>query len=572
MKKNKDIFKPVLEGKRHKNYDRSVKLAKLYFTIITGEGMDEMLTEVVGIETPELFVQRKRITKHITKTVANNLISPQYKVPRANNIQRVIRYDNQVQTNKLNGFINNFYGGKSVDAFMNEEYLRLNNLDPNSFMIINWSNDVTPYPVIYSAEEVLDISYDRHVLDYVICKGQTKYTGKTVDHWIGFFTNGSMTVEKWDKDIHKGKLITKIGDLEYYITETSHGLNYIPGKIMGQKKDDVTRGILKISQIDNAMPIFEKMIKPNSELDLTMALLCFPKEISFGIPCNNKDCNKGYLPSGDVCPDCKGTGLQSATSAQHTIKVAIPNRGNSDIPDLHNFIVQITPSIDTPKFQHEYIKDLTAQSYEAVYNSQIYSRKEIAETATGKNIELQNIYDSLYPLAADGYAPTWEFIVKTIADIYSMTEGLTVMYKFSRDFKMKGITEILTDIKLVHDGGADSFVKRECEKDLARIFYADKPDAYNKFLTMEEFFPFNGKTEAEIQYLLTVDFIPKEQKILYANYGWIFDDLSRKDDKYYFYTSEKKYQILMDKVKEIISKLPKTPTITDINGTGQNNK
>jgi hypothetical protein len=137
---------------------------------------------------------------------------------------------------------------------------------------------------------------------------------------------------------------------------------------------------------------------------------------------------------------------------------------------------------------------------------------------------------------------------------------------------MKGITEILTDIKLIHDGGADSFVKRECEKDLARIFYADKPDAYNKFLTMEEFFPFNGKTDAEIQYLLTVDFVPKEQKVLYANYGWIFDELSRKDDKYFFYTSEKKHKILMDKVSEIIATMPKTPSITDINGAGQNTK
>lgn len=570
MKKNKDVFKPVLEGKRHKNYDRSVQLAKLYFTIITGEGMDEMLTEVAGIETPELFKQRKKITKHITKTASNNLISPQYKVPRANNIQRIIRYDDQEQTNKLNGFINKFYGSKSVDAYLNEEYIRLNNLDPNSFMIINWGNNVTPYPVVYSAEEVLDINYDKHVLDYVICKGQTKYPQKSVDHWIGFFTDGSMTVEKWDKEIHVGKPITKIGELEYYVTETSHTKGYIPGVIIGEKSDDVTRGVLKVSQIDNAMPIFEKMIKPNSELDLTMALLCFPKEISFGIPCNNKDCNKGYLPSGDVCPDCKGTGLQSATSVQHAIKVAMPNRGG-DIPDLHNFMVQISPEVDIVKFQHEYIKDLTAQSYEAVYNSQIYSRKEIAETATGKNIDLQNIYDALYPLA-EGYARTWEFIVKTIADIYNMSEGLTVMYKFSRDFKMKGITEILTDIKLIHDGGADSFVKRECEKDLARIFYADKPDAYNKFLTMEEFFPFNGKTDAEIQYLLTVDFVPKEQKVLYANYGWIFDELSRKDDKYFFYTSEKKHKILMDKVSEIIAMMPKTPSITDINGAGQNTK
>jgi hypothetical protein len=81
-----------------------------------------------------------------------------------------------------------------------------------------------------------------------------------------------------------------------------------------------------------------------------------------------------------------------------------------------------------------YVEKLSKRALQMVYNSEIYSREQIAETATGRNIDMQAVYDTLYPLVK-AMAKDWEFMVTTIADITDLSIP-TISFTFSKDFKL----------------------------------------------------------------------------------------------------------------------------------------
>ena len=150
-----------------------------------------------------------------------------------------------------------------------------------------------------------------------------------------------------------------------------------------------------------------------------MSLHAHPQKIQYVRACQEPNCNQGRLPAGGTCKTCKGTGREKvSTSAQEVIELNMP-RNPEDMITLDNIVRYVSPPVDLVQFQDEYIKSLTAQCKEAIYNSEIFSRQEIAETATGKNIDLQNVYDALYPMA-EAFAQTWEKSVYFISKITDM--------------------------------------------------------------------------------------------------------------------------------------------------------
>ena len=313
-----------------------------------------------------------------------------------------------------------------------------------------------------------------------------------------------------------------------------------------------------ISMIDDAIPILMKMVKANSELDLTMALHAFPQKIQYARRCDYEGCDDGYLPEGGECPQCNGSGVKMITTSQDSLVIKLP-KDTKDIIDIRNLIHYVYPPVDLVEFQDKYISRLTEWCKEAVYNTEIFSRKEIAETATGKNIDLQNVYDSLYTLA-ENYSVTWEFIVTSVAKITDMDEGLTAKMIFSKDFKMKSLNDLYNELKLVSDSKADSFVKDQIQDDIARVMYHDNPTEYYKWVTKKAFYPFSGKSPQEIAIALTSPYIPDEIKTLYYNFGWLLDmiamELEKKRINFWMLPVNEQYEIIQKYVKKLIPEIP----------------
>jgi len=591
MKKLIQIVKKKLT---HQDYDRVVDLADTYKKLFTGVDMDSIMRRFDRRESKEAFAQRKLITQHITKSVFQNLIKPAYKVPRSNGVRRILMYTDDTENKKkkeLESVLDKFYGNESMDNYMQYQSILLNHVDPNSFVVVEWkkfdnnTEHAQPYPFEVSAKEAVYFEYDNNILQTLVVKQEIAvdpiFSDKKTTVYTKYDKGSSKKMTLLDIDVAKElikfmpkeEVVFEVGDFNYvrieqniYIVEEfDSGLDFVPACRMGFKRDLVTDGRTMVSAIDEAMPILMKLVKANSELDLTMALHAFPQKIQYAPNCTNTQCNSGRTPDGNTCPTCKGAGWSETTSAQEVITMVMP-KTTEEVIQLDNIINYVSPPVDLIKFQDEYIKSLSAQAKDARYNSDIFSRSEVAETATGKNIDLQNVYDSLWGDAMF-YRFCWNFFVKTAASVTDLSDNLIHDYVFSRDFKMKSLNDLYLDLKLVSDSKADEFVKKNIQADIAQIIYSENPQGLQKYKTQDVFYPYAGKTKEEILYIVSTT--PKDDynRVLWESYGWIFDDIALKQGElgHNFYDFQlSKQKALLDKaIAKIIKAMPPEVPVID---------
>jgi hypothetical protein len=232
--------------------------------------------------------------------------------------------------------------------------------------------------------------------------------------------------------------------------------------------------------------------------------------------------------------------------------------------DLNTLIAYIYPPIDGMKFTNEKITELVKNCKEAIYNSDTYTKSQIAETATGLNIGMESIYDTLYPYATN-YAESWAFVIETIAKITSTYEELIVTASVERDFKFKTKAELIADLNQAKLAGADEAILRAIQNDIMFTMFAEKPTELIKYQIKDKYNPFSGKTNEEIIALMAGSNIPKYIKVLYSNYGYIFDELERENKNFFDMEENKQIELIKAKVEEIIGTLEEVAPVLDLN-------
>jgi predicted DNA-binding protein YlxM (UPF0122 family) len=463
-----------------------------------------------------------------------------------------------------------FWGDSSLDDYMDVRWVELNDTDPNSFVVLEWQpfakdQHAQPYPYEVKSEQAIIYIYDNNKLQYLVAlvedKGKT-YTGYWPDYTIQLkqitdeetlkrikLADGeetSMTFVETGETV----LVIRIKD-EYftYFEFKAHKLGFVPAYQPGYMRDLATDGHTFLPPWWAAESTLMNLIKSKSELDLTIALHVFPQKLQYRPKCNNRGCIGGELAEGGMCPICKGSGWRGITSAQDSIDLPLP-KSQDEMIDLEQIIHYVYPPVDLVKFMDDYVEKLSKRALQMVYNSEIYSREQIAETATGRNIDMQAVYDTLYPLVK-AMAKDWEFMVKTIADI-TQIKVPTISFTFGKDFKLKSIDGYYADLSLANTAGASQYVKGAIEDDIARIVYAEDDLAMAKYLTLKAFNPFPGDTPETIALKMSQSYTPEFYKVLYSTFGFIFDDLERETPGFYMLNRAKQWALLEAKVTSLI--------------------
>lgn len=560
----KRFFNVVAKDLKHANYTRTITKADKYKRFVTGEGLDDLLRQYVKRESEELFKQRKQLTRHIVKSVCGNLLDVFYKVPRSNAARRVLGYtgdESNTRSAELNGILTKFWGTQSFDDYMATRFIELNSIDPNAFVVLefkDFNNElelVSPYPFEVYSDAAIDYKYENNVLQYLIVRTTVKIPkGKINNEAIidrdDEYANGfkftlygpNQTYMLTEVSTNETQGVTFIKEGERYKTSENatyvklgqkfyryeeaipHNLNAVPAFRVGYVRDLHTNGDTCLFPLDKAEPYLDKTIKTNSELDLVATLLAFPQMVKYGSKCDDTNCYNGYYNDNTPCKSCGGTGIKAtAPSAQDAIVLPMPESKEQLIP-LSEIITYVHPPVEAVEWQDKYIDKLTAKCKQAMFNSDIFSRQEIAETATGKNIDMNNVYDTLYSFA-QYYGRVWEFCVKSMAKLADRDKNLVVSYTFGKDFKLKSLDGLVVDLKTANDSGADDSLIRHINDDIALIIFGERPVDLKKYYTKTAFNPFSGKSEKEVLLLLSSQNVPKRYKVLYSNYGVIFDEL-----------------------------------------------
>lgn len=536
---------------RHRDYDRVRNISETYTKYVTGEDIECLLKRFTPREEETQFKQRVELTQIITSDIANRIAAPMYKIGRTRaDISIGWNQSEKVEQRKkeLIEISSNFFGDESVETYLTNRMVELDCTDPNSFIVVEFDGTVDPanpetkakpYPFEVNSTEAVNYRYINNQLQFLIVLNEfdtklEKYTLYLENEAIIAIELVPETVKDYVAQNPKAVLFyTNEEDKDksrvFVLTTAEHKAGRIPARRVGTKKDLTTRGRTCVPIIHPAKPYFEKSIKTISEFDLTNCLHTFPQKIQYDEVCEGDIqehiiCQGGKTPEGGICKMCKGTGYKTHTSAADIVRVKMP-KDIKDLAPLDNYMTYKNPPMELLEYQKKLgLYELTELAIKAVYTSELFTTDTVATTATEKNIDLESVYDTLTPFA-QSLSSMWKHIMNTIASYRDLSKGIVLEHKFPKDFKMKPLNMLLEDLSKANTSGAPSYVKNEINKDITQKLYVDKPDELLKIEVKNKYFPFNGKSESEISNIIANDLASRYNKVLYANYDSIFNEL-----------------------------------------------
>lgn len=577
----------ILNNRRHQDYDRVVSLADMYQKLFTGENIDSLLRQFAKREDADLFEQRKKIFQSIMPAVANNLSKVFIKPLRSNRVFAAIDHKNDTAKAEIIDRKKNFWQGESesgVDAYLKARWFDLVILDPNAFIVEDFAafdsniEKAKPYPVEFSSTEAVNYAYVNGKLDWLIIEKKILYKQKDANgyKWKDgskfylFLENDAVVYTEVDE---KDK-ITDVPNPVYetiepkgkkrvfvvQLAEPKAGL--VPAIRVGYDTDKTTKGRSCVSIFHSAVPFFKKELKAGSELDISMAMHCFPQKIQYAKRCEgDKDkgiiCKDGKTVNGANCPVCNGTKMVSVhTSGQDVMLVPFPKQGE-DFQDLNNMMVYKSPDIELIRFQDEYVDKLTEKARKAIFGGTTQVQKTGLKTATEADYAMDDVYDALHPFA-EKYSAVWLFIMNLIAVFTDNAEGLELYHRFPMDFKMKSLHQLLEELKAANDSGAPQHIVEAINNDVQEILYADDQDTLSKIKIKNKFYPFAGKSKEEIGMILVAGKTTRYYEVLYTHFDIVFDAIdSEMADIFYLMDYGKQLAEIKKRVDAIIKEMDK---------------
>jgi DNA-binding XRE family transcriptional regulator len=547
----------VKNNKKHQDYKRVTTLADKYFKLVTGNGIEKLLQQIITRETEDEFKQRTNITKSVCPAILNSTKLPFQKAARKQPIVRNLDFegDSDTQKQKLEEYISKYWGDKSLEKYLEYAFIDYNFTDPNAFLITEFAafnplkEKAKPYPFVATSEEAIMFEYHNEILDYLIVKLPIKYLDKESQQDGFKYTMylGMDTIE-FIQVSEDQKLLPEIIEIEkkyYLVTYYEPKNDKVPAMRFGFIRDTETKGRTFISVFHNVLAYLEKTLKIDSELDLSTAMVAFPQRFAYVSPCQNQGCNKGVLLDGTgECPVCHGTGQQPMhRGTQDVVTLTLP-REPADIIDLERMLVYKAPPIELLTFQRDYIEYLKKSVHAMMFNADLFTRSEVSVTATEKTLETDNMNDTLFPFARQ-YSSMWEFTVKDIATFTDMS-GVMPQHKFPSDFKMKSLNELMTELKMAKDAGASTSTIAAIEDDINEILYSDRPDALKEIRIKNLINPFRGYSEADIRFIISQNNVPLYNRTLWENFESIFQELETENQDPWL------FDLAYDKILELV--------------------
>jgi len=539
--KGLEQLKKVIDGDiKHKDYKRVTELADTYYKMVSGDDITELLHKITKRETDEEFEMRKLITNSIISPTLASTKLPFQKVVRKQPLVRKIDWEDEETDNKkteLEESITEYWGDASLEKYLEYAFVDYNYIDPNAFIITEFDpfdsnkEKAKPYPFLADSTQCIMFEIKNNILEYLIVKLPIKFKRDEIDTDGFSFTMylGADTIKltqvDTDKKKDKGTEIIKIKEEFYKIEYFEPKAKKVPARRVGFKRDAQTKGRTFVSCFHDVIPYLNKTLKIDSELDLSAAMTAFPQRFAYVSSCKN--CNRGKMPDGEICPVCDGSGKEPFhNSTMDIITLDLP-RDPASMIDLEKLLVYKTPPIELLTFQKDYINELRASIFMMMFNKELYSKAEVAATATEKVLELDNMNDTLRPFA-QSLSTMWVYVVEDIATFTDKGDKIILEHIYPKDFKFKSLTELMSELRTAKDADASTSTIAAIEDDINELLYADRPEELKIIRIKNSVNPFRGYSEENVRLLLAQGLTTQDNAILWSNLESIFNELEQE--------------------------------------------
>lgn len=581
----KQIIIDAIENKTtHANYHRVCNLAKLYSQLITGESIVDLLQRYKLREDEESFKQRVQLTTTTVEALSRSVMNPFEKVLRTDPLVKRIESKDEsnidILTEKLMTFYNSENQNSGLDYWMQTRFKSLSFLDPNAFVVLEWDSfdnnyeKASPYPYEVPSPQALNYAYKNNSLQWLLDRKPIKYKEegekkpkdgfKFTLYGIGFVIAFERVSDKYIAQAKE--IIWKSNKDECYaVREHLTLLDVAPVIPIGYVGDERTKEVTYVNPFQAAIPWLKKSVNLDSEADLSKTLHAFPQKFQYVQKCigtTTHPCMGGKDHEGNNCTVCKGSGTAVHTSAQDAVYLPIPKR-SEDMLNLDNLMVYKAPPIDLLKFQEEILDKYEQKIHATVFNTLSLVKKTTVATATERDQDMDNVYDTLHPFA-EKITAVWSSIVEMVATITETnSDDLVIDMRYPNDFKLRTLGQLIENLKTANESGAPSFVRNKLNNDIAEQTFVDQPEEFQKYQVKQLFYPFPGKSESEIETLISLDLVLFRDKILYANFDRIFRRAEKENIGFWQFKYDKQGLIIDKYLDELEKELkPASPLLT----------
>jgi hypothetical protein len=572
------LIQTAVKGKEsyHAGYDWTIQYAKDCKAYFGGIGIDEYLRRFDLRESDAQFAQRKVVTAHINKCLGSALSASFEKVARSN-YNRVLAFDRDAEGKKAKQFdrdvLKNWHEG-GLDQYAFSSLLHFQKYDPNAFVVVEFDSTdgvrrARPYPFEVSSDMAVRYNYNQHgTIEWLIVrqvqnKASTNNTTQKVERLTIYRPNQTIVFQQLtdeekkavpvipakakgvEQDPQNGQVFqAENGNVYVFEVPIPHRYDKTPAIRAGHIKNPEDKGQTRLSIFDAAMPWSKKILKINSELDITQAYAAFPVAIRHEERCDAVGCMSGKLPDGSLCGTCAGTGKKPRPmSAGDEIVLALPDRPE-DMFDVTKILHYTSAPTEVVQMQMQTISTYLQNAKESVFNSQMFSKQETAKTATFQNIELQSVYDTLYPYAQN-IASFWGFVAYACKTFTGFDVEMTAALVFPSDFRFETVNDLFAELKSARESGAGPVVYDMICRRIVDRMLVDDPERLGEVMAEMRLDPFAGMTEEQVIVALASQYVPNWKKVYYLNRNSILAEVESEDPAFFL----RPYQEQIDRIK-----------------------
>lgn len=587
LKRLKDL---INNSTTHPFYRYVVELSNEYKAYITGEGIGRYLKRFNPRENEEMFKQRVRLTNSINPAIMASLRKPFSRVSRITDIKREIKVKSDNDYNNIKKAIHSFNNNPSfnihsngLDEWLKDDFKEITFTDPNAWLLLeyeakNIKEDVYIRPRIIYSEEAINYTYlENGALDWIYCNYAINYTSLVNDElviksgikYILYDREYTISIENVCYDAYKANQITLlenqtieiINNNYYIISFIENKLNSIPIIRIGYIKDIATKNKTYISPIHPAIAYLRSGLKLNSEYDLTLALHAFPQKYEYVEKCKGfpeLPCTNGkVLSTGKTCEKCHGSGKNIITTAQEVKSIVLDEDKENRLP-LSEYSYYQSPPNGILEFQYKALGAIEPNCHYAVFNSSLFVTKttQVEKTATEVNVNVDGITDVIAPFT-EKISKIWITSVYFIAKIVGaeLDNESRFIHRFPPNLKLITEDVLLNQLSILNNSGAPSYMIDYIQTEIMKKRFDQDEIRKKQFEIRHLFFPFNGKRESEINFLLASQYVSDRNKILYANFESIFNIIEEKYPLFPFSEYNQQLNILNAEIDNFVKNI-----------------
>jgi hypothetical protein len=339
-------------------------------------------------------------------------------------------------------------------------------------------------------------------------------------------------------NVKNGDLVMYGNDVYQAIIPKPHKHEKTPAARVGYIDNPIDNGATKLSIFHAALPYAKKLLKINREIDLTTALVAHPIPFRFRDPCDQLGCKGGTLGDGNECGVCEGTGFKvRPTTVAEELEFLLPD-DTDNMFDPQKLMGYIHFPPEAAEFLvSQFDKNMEAAP-KAVFNSELTTKSETAQTARFHSRAEQGVNDALWPYSKH-ISSVCEYLSICIAELTGNTGGVGRPI-IPANLRFENLFDLFDELTAAREAGAGNSATAEIQKRIMAVQLKDNPEALKRWYIDDYFDPFRGMTEAQVLTAINSAFVPENDKIFYINRSNIMSDILQETPN--FYSLETKYK------------------------------